>query len=443
MNWPTAAQGHWRGLVAAAFLCGAAVGGVATLAATPDGDLAALREKFRRPTGIPFPVSNPYSDVKRALGEKLFHDKRLSADGTVACATCHVRGKGFSDGRITAVGVPGRPLARHTPTLWNLAWAPNVFWDGRARSLEEQVAGPIIAPDEMAQPMKPLVARLGADKDYARAFAKAFPESRRVSEDTLKKAIATYVRTLVSPEARFDRWVAGDAAALNAQETDGFRLFTGKAGCVNCHAGWAFTDHAFYDVGLASEDRGRGAVLRLEAAEHAFKTPSLREVSRRAPYMHDGSLAGLADVVRHYAGGITVRPTLPRDLARDLTLDAGEQAALVAFLDTLTSEADPQPPAAIVAEKSAAVAAIHATSVSQHDKTFTPTHVRIRLAEKLWILNNDTRTHNIRVFDPKLDFNSGAQEPGETVEMTFPKVGSYLVFCGIHPRMEFKVDIVR
>jgi cytochrome c peroxidase len=318
-----------------------------------------------------------------------------------------------------------------------------VFWDGRARSLEEQVAGPIVAPGEMAQPLAPLIARLAADKAYARAFAKAFPNDRQVSEDNLKKAIATYERTLVSPDTRFDRWIAGEASALSAQEIDGFRQFTGKAGCANCHSGWAFTDYAFYDVGLPSDDRGRGAVLRLEAAEHAFKTPSLREAGRRAPYMHDGSLATLEDVVRHYAGGVTERPTLPRDLTRGLTLDSGEQAALVAFLKTLTSEGDPQPPATIVAEKSAPVAATRATSVSQHDKTFTPTRVRIRIADKLWILNNDTRTHNIRVFDQKLDFDSGAQEPGETVEMTFPKTGSYLIFCGIHPKMELNVDVAR
>lgn len=439
MNWRFAAQGHFGALVAA-FLCGALAGGAAAYAQADD--LAAIKEKFRRPAAIPFPASNPYSEEKRALGERLFHDKRLSADGTYACATCHVSQKGFSDGRVTAVGVPGRALARHTPTLWNLAWAGPVFWDGRARSLEEQAAGPIVAPDEMAQPMAPLVARLAADKGYARRFAKAFPGDPLVSEDNLKKALATYERTLVSPPTRFDRWIEGDASALTAQETDGFRLFTGTAGCANCHSGWAFTDYAFYDIGLESDDRGRGAVLRLEAAEHAFKTPSLREAGRRAPYMHDGSLASLTDVVRHYASGITERPTLPPDLRR-LSLTEDEQASLVAFLGTLTSDGDPRPPRTIVVEKSSPVPATRATSISQHDKMFTPTHVRVRLGDKLWILNNDTRTHNVQVFDPKLDFDSGAQEPGETVEMTFPKTGSYLVFCGIHPKMELNVDVVR
>ena len=433
-----------RSVIAVAFVCGALAGGAAAFAATADApvDLGALKAKFRRPAAIPFPASNPYSEAKRALGETLFHDKRLSADGTFACATCHVIGKGLSDGRVTAVGVPGRALARHTPTLWNLAWAGPVFWDGRARSLEEQVAGPITAPDEMAQPMAPLVARLAKDRKYAQAFAKAFPKEPRVSEDNLKKAIATYERTFVSPQTRFDRWVEGDSVALTAQETDGFRLFAGKAGCQNCHSGWSFTDYAFYDVGLESEDRGRGAVLRLEQAEHAFKTPSLREIGRRAPYMHDGSIATLADAVKHYVDGITDRPTLPPDL-RKIALSADEQAALVAFLGSLTSEGDPKPPSTIVAQETKAVPAERVTSVSQHDKQFTPTHAVIRRGERLWILNNDTRTHNVRVFDPKFDFDSGAQEPGETVEIAFPKPGSYLVFCGIHPKMEITVDVTR
>jgi cytochrome c peroxidase len=433
------AKAHIGRLLAIAFACGVLAGGAVAFAQAPS-DLAALKDKFRRPAAIPFPASNPYSAEKRALGEKLFHDKRLSADGSTACATCHDRQKGFSDGRTTAIGVPRRPLARHAPTLWNLAWAGPVFWDGRARSLEEQVAGPIIAPDEMAQPMDTLIARLGEERVYARAFARAFPDDLRVTEDNLKKAIATYERTFVSPLTRFDRWIAGDARALSAREVDGFRLFTGKAGCVNCHTGWAFTDYAFYDIGLASEDRGRGAVLRLEKAEYAFKTPSLRDAGRRAPYMHDGSLKDLAAVVRHYVSGITDRPTLPPDL-RKTSLSRSEQRALVAFLQTLSSESAPALPSTIVAEISPAVPAERVTSISQHDKSFTPTHVTIRQGERLWLLNNDTRTHNIRVFDEKLDFDSGAQEPGETVEIAFPKEGSYLVFCGIHPKMELTVDV--
>ena len=158
--------------------------------------------------------------------------------------------------------------------------------------------------------------------------------------------------------------------------------------------------------------------------------------------MHDGSLASLTDVVQHYVDGIADRATRSPDLRR-IALSAGEQAALVAFLRTLTGEGEPQLPISVVAETSPAVPAARVTSISQLDRTFTPTRVRIRRGERLWFLNNDARTHNIRVFDDKLDFDSGAQEPGETVEIAFPKAGSYLVFCGIHPKMELTVDVGR
>ena len=310
-------------------------------AAARADDLAALKASFRRPASVPFPADNPFSEAKRLLGEALFHDPRLSIDGSLACASCHQRGKGFADGKAQGRGVPGRALKRHTPSLWNLAWASAVFWDGRARTLEEQVAGPIESPDEMAQPMAALVARLAADPAMVRAFTQAFPESPQVNGANLAKAVATYERTFVSPETRFDRWIAGDEHALTPREVAGFTLFTGKAGCVKCHSGFAFTDYAFHDVGLPGEDRGRGAVLRLAAAEHAFKTPGLREIARSAPYMHDGSLATLEDVLRHYAGGVLDRPTLSKDLPRGLKLSEAERADLIAFLGTLTGEGEP------------------------------------------------------------------------------------------------------
>jgi cytochrome c peroxidase len=160
--------------------------------------------------------------------------------------------------------------------------------------------------------------------------------------------------------------------------------------------------------------------------------------------MHDGSLATLGDVLRHYNQGVVERETLSPDLRRNLDLGADEQAALVAFLGTLASEADPRPPATIVAEKSRRAApADRVTTVTQNDKEFFPGRLRIRRGERLWILNNDTRTHNVRVHDPKFEFDSGAQEPGETVQFAFPKVGSYLVFCGIHPKMEIAVEVTR
>jgi cytochrome c peroxidase len=439
-----------RRLTVAAFLAGGMIGVSAALLvqspsrtmAAPADDLAARKALFRRPPTVPFPADNPFSEGKRALGEALFHDKRLSIDGSLACASCHERGKGFADGKAQGRGVPGRALKRHTPTLWNLAWSSPVFWDGRARSLEEQVAGPIESPDEMALPIATAVTRLAADPAMVSAFAAAFPAAPRVDAANLAKAIATYERTFVSPVTRFDRWIEGDERALTPGEIAGFRLFTGKAQCVKCHSGFAFTDYAFHDIGLPGDDRGRGAVLRLEAAEHAFKTPGLREIGRSAPYMHDGSLATLDAVVRHYVNGVVERPTLSKDLTRRLDLSDAERADLIAFLGTLTSEGPPALPDRIVPMQSGpAGPAVLVSTVSQDDKAFHPTHIALPQGGRLWIVNNDTRTHNVRVFDPALDFDSGAQEPGETVEIDFPAMGSFLVFCGIHPKMELYVDV--
>jgi cytochrome c peroxidase len=435
--------------IAVAFVAGIATAAAVALAsglsvAAPADTLAALKEKFRRPAAVPFPSSNPFSEAKRALGERLFHDRQLSADHSIACASCHRRTQGFSDGRAQGRGVSGVPLKRHAPTLWNLAWAGPVFWDGRARSLEEQTAGPIEAPDEMSQPVVSVVALLSANPSYAKDFAAAFPDDPRVTAENLARAIATFERTLVSPRTRFDRWIDGDATALRRSEIEGFRLFTGKAQCTNCHSGWAFTDSAFHDIGLPSEDRGRGAVLRLPAAEFAFKTPGLREIARSAPYMHDGSLKTLDAVIRHYDNGIVARPTLSADLPPKLALSPRERAALVDFLKTLSSEGTPEPVSPIVAETATNPApAARVRTVTQSEKSFHPTHVALKAGERLWLLNNDTRTHNVRVFDPALDFDSGAQEPGETVEIAFPEPGSYLVFCGIHPKMELTVDVDR
>jgi cytochrome c peroxidase len=441
-------------LFTAAFLAGGAIGAgaafllhSAVLQAAParaQDDLAALKASFRRPATVPFPTDNPFSEGKRALGEALFHDKRLSVDGSSSCASCHERGKGFADGKVQGRGVPGRALKRHTPTLWNLAWSSPVFWDGRARSLEEQVAGPIESPDEMALPIASAVARLAADPAMVRGFTAAFPEAPRVDAANLAKAIATYERTFVSPATRFDHWIAGDEQALTPGEISGFRLFTGKAQCVKCHSGFAFTDYAFYDIGLPDDDRGRGAVLRLEAAEHAFKTPGLREIGRSAPYMHNGALATLDEVVRHYERGVVDRATVSKDIVRKLTLSDGERADLIAFLGTLNSEGEPALPDKIVpVQGGPAAPAEQVSTVSQDDKTFHPKHIALPRGGRLWIVNNDTRTHNVRIFDPALDFDSGAQEPGETVEIAFPAVGSFLVFCGIHPKMELYVDVAQ
>lgn len=311
---------------------------------------AQLRPFYRRPEAIPAPADNPTTPAKVALGERLFRDPGLSASGTLACASCHDPARGFSDGQPRAVGDGGQMLGRRSPTLWNLAWAPFLFWDGRAASLEAQAAMPIEAQAEMNQPLGALAERLGDDAAHRAAFAHAFPEEPVVSPANIVRALAAFERTLVSPRTRFDAWVEGDDAALTEAEKRGLLLFHGRAGCAACHQGWAFTDHGFYDIGLPdTSDRGRGAVLGLPRVDFAFKTPTLREIGRRGPFMHDGSLATLEAVLDHYDRGVVERPTLAPELPRRLGLSAEERADLLAFLGTLTAPGDTPPAPASVA----------------------------------------------------------------------------------------------
>jgi cytochrome c peroxidase len=434
-------------VVAAAAAClGAGVGWSVRYfvhAEVADPALAALKARFRRPDGVPFPADNPYSEAKARLGQRLFFDPRLSGGGTLSCAGCHDPAKGWSDARRTGQGERGQALARRTPHLWNLAWAEKLFWDGRADSLEHQATMPIDSPDEMDRRVSDLVAWLNGDADYKTAFAAAFPGAKEITARQLAAALATYERTLVSPETRFDRWIAGDESAMSDAAKRGFRLFAGAANCATCHSGWAFTDQAFHDIGLPGADRGRGAVLDLRAADHAFKTPGLRDVVRRAPYMHNGALATLDAVLAHYETGIVQRPTLSKDLKR-ITLSEDDRRDLLAFLETLSAPgpvdaaprvrpapARPRPPAA------------ETRVVAQREKHFLPGGIRIRRGEVVFVRNNDTRTHNVRVFDPKMAFDSGAQEPGETVRIAFTRPGRYTVFCGIHPTMKLTVDVGR
>jgi cytochrome c peroxidase len=406
--------------------------------------LAALRARFQRPQFVPHPPDNPPTPEKIALGKRLFEDKRLSSTGTVACASCHDARLSFTDGEVTGKGVSAKPLARHTPSLWNVAFSPLLFWDGRAAGLEEQARFPIEHPDEMGSTLKAAAERIGADAGYVRAFAAAFPQSPEVSPANIAKALAAYERTLVSPPTRFDQWVAGNADALTPSELRGLKLFAGRARCIACHVGFDFTDHNFYDIGLPDADRGRGKEMGLPAADYAFKTPGLRELAWTAPYMHNGAFATLEDVVRFYEGGGMERPTRSKDLPMQLRLTDGEREDIVAFLQTLSSESPPQPstePWVDSGRPASPPPAADTTVVSQAAKTFTPDRVRLKAGQSLTVLNDDTRTHNVRIFNPKLDFNSGAQEPKESVTIPFPEPGTYEAFCGIHPSMRLTVEV--
>ncbi|MDX1453314.1 MAG: cytochrome c peroxidase [Oleiphilaceae bacterium] len=308
-------------------------------------DAEALRElksEYERPDEIPYPSDNPYSEQKAQLGKMLFFDPRLSASGSQSCATCHNPSFHWVDGLPQSVGHEHKKLARKSQALLNLAWDELFFWDGRAKSLEEQVIQPIESVEEMGMDMLQLLQTLQSIPGYQSAFAQAFPDQQpAMSKDTMAKALATYVRSIVSGTAPFDRWIAGDDNAISETAKKGFELFNGKANCSACHAEWNFSDGSFHDIGLKTDDPGRARILpNVSSMQHAFKTVGLRNIAERAPYMHNGSLATLADVVAHYNNGFIQRESLSVEI-EPLNLSRQEQHALVAFLETLTSQDAP------------------------------------------------------------------------------------------------------
>ncbi|MCE9636195.1 MAG: hypothetical protein K8T90_10880 [Planctomycetes bacterium] len=295
------------------------------------------------------PPTNPATAAKIALGAKLFADVRLSVDDHRACATCHVAELAFTDGLALSHGFQGKELARNAPTVLNVSSLPALFWDGRAASLEEQARLPILNPDEMAMPDEAAVAKkLAAIPEYPPLFEKAFGDSA-VTLQRVARAIAAFERTLLAGDAPFDRWWRGDATAIDESAQRGYRLFVGDAGCSQCHSirqSYAtFTDGDFHNTGAGHgaglADRGRAAITGRKEDERAFRTPGLRNVALTAPYMHDGSLATLDDVVEFYVKGGVANANLS-PLVHELKLGDAAKSDLVAFLKALTSATLPQ-----------------------------------------------------------------------------------------------------
>jgi cytochrome c peroxidase len=302
--------------------------------------LDAMKAEYRRPASIPFPKENPYTPEKASLGKKLYFDTRISVTSAQSCASCHSPGFGWGDGLAVGVGHGMAKLGRHSPTIINAAWGGIFMWDGRLANLEEQALGPIQSPGEMNMPIEKLMERLATIDEYKPLFATAFP-GVGLSPKTLAQAIATYERTVVSEQAPFDVWIEGNEQAISDEAKRGFVIFNTKAQCSSCHEGWNFTNDGFQDIGLPSADVGRGEFLSgVVKMKHAFKTPGLREIVRRTPYMHDGSIATLEQVVEHYDRGGVDRPSRS-DLVKPLGLTPQEKSELVAFLKTLTSNLDP------------------------------------------------------------------------------------------------------
>jgi cytochrome c peroxidase len=329
------------------------------------------------PERAPAPAGNPTTPEKVALGERLFHDKSLSRDRTLACASCHDVATGGVDHRATSLGIDGQIGSRNAPTVWNAAFQAVLFWDGRAPSLEEQAKGPPVNPAEMGMPTLDAVAqRVAANPDYRPQFDRAFGPGTPITMDAIAAAIAAYERTLITPDAPYDRFVRGDAHALSPAALRGMALFE-SLGCVACHSGPNFSGASLFDtaaplrlfpanrtpfearygftrdLGLAAPGTGRGV----------WRVPSLRNVALTAPYFHNGSVNDLAEAVRVMAsaqlGRLTREDTGPGRFvvwsAPDRMLSSVDRSALsdqqvddiVAFLRALTSDRlAPRQPAA-------------------------------------------------------------------------------------------------
>lgn len=297
------------------------------------------------------PEDNPLTPEKIALGKKFFWDKRWSTAGNVACVTCHDPGegwservdRGWSDPRQLSASVAKKPAARRTPTIINRLFSSHQLWTGLRASLEDHALHDANKTDEV------IVRRLGAIPAYQSEFRKAFGTD--LTPDGVAKAIAAYVRTILSGNSPYDRFRAGDSGALSAAAQRGLTLFEGKARCNVCHAGFNLTDERYHNTGVGMDrsnpDLGRYTVTNEEKDKGVFKTPTLRDVERRGPYMHDASLKSLPDVVSFYNRGGTKNPWLSSEI-RPLDLTGRERADLVLFLEALSGEISPEvsrPPA--------------------------------------------------------------------------------------------------
>ncbi len=289
---------------------------------------------------VPEPENNPMTAARVSLGEALFFDPRLSESGKISCATCHAEKLGWSDGVAFGSGHGNSTLSRRTPTIINAGYVSLLMWDGRFSSLEEQALGPISSSVEMNMDLEKLDYLLRDAERYKSMFGKAYP-NEEIDRKTISKALASFERTLVSNDSRFDRWVNGEKNALSEQEIHGFAVFLSeeRGNCVVCHHPPNFTDDGFHNLGIGSSstnpsDEGRYEFVPIRSMHGAFKTPTLRDVAKHPPYFHDGSAIDLEAVIEHYQQGGTPGPYLSPNM-KPLTLSKEERAALIAFMYAL------------------------------------------------------------------------------------------------------------
>jgi cytochrome c peroxidase len=289
---------------------------------------------------LPESDHDPLRHQKVALGKRLFFDRRLSENGVLSCASCHVPEKAFADNLPISLGVQGQAGNRNTPALINVAFQPYQFWDGRSSSLEDQALFPLTNPLEMGSSVERVLERLSGIPEYLDGFLNTFGSP--MSPQSLAQALASYERTIPSSNSAYDRHMSGDQTAMTAEALAGSRLFHGKAHCHHCHQGQNLSDGLFHNLGVGWDgqrfaDDGRFLITHIPSDKGAFKTPTLRQIGQTAPYMHDGSLPTLQAVVEFYDRGGNSNPHLD-PLIQPRQLTAQEKEALVEFLKCLDGQ---------------------------------------------------------------------------------------------------------
>jgi cytochrome c peroxidase len=338
-------------ILAIAVVCLISTGCKTTVSEMPIGSATEINPPLGLPP-VPIPTDNPPTAETIALGRELFYDRRLSKDNSLACASCHNPKSDFADSANMSRGVGGVIGVRNAPTILNAAYEPLQFWDGRARSLEQQAASPIADPLEMNQTHEVFLSKIAMDSNYKKLLTESFG-SPDITLGRVEKALASFERTILSGNSAFDRYqYHGDQSALTPAQVRGLALFINpkKGNCVACHTlsrqFALFTDGKFHNTGVgvgddgAFADVGRYHETKVETDKGAFKTPTLRNVANTPPYMHNGSLQTLRQVVDFYAGGGNSNPCLDKEM-KTIHLDGRERSDLVEFLKSLTGEVSP------------------------------------------------------------------------------------------------------